>query len=87
MTAEDNQEIQSTAPLKQPRELFVEFAVVVLAMVVGTLLILPWSQHPLHLVAGFIIGALVGYRRRTSRLFMYFLLLSVVVLSGLVIDQ
>lgn len=67
--------------------LYQSASTIVLSAMTGLLLALPIAepswQGALLLVAFTVLGGLIGYRRRTSRVFFYISALSVLVLSSL----
>ena len=74
---------------------FYRTACVVLGALMGLLIVLPltlgFGSSPLRtlsaLVIGTLLGGAVGYRRRESRLFLYFSIVSVALLSGVLVSS
>lgn len=72
-----------------PYKVFQQFSTILLAGITGVLILLPlgMSHSPEYLhwfaLLGFSAGTLVGYRRRESRMFFYYCLAAVVMLSCL----
>jgi hypothetical protein len=65
----------------------VGFAVISLSIITGGLAILPWNQSPWAVLLGAALGAIIGYRRRSSRIFMYFLLVAVLALANTILNS
>lgn len=65
--------------------MFIRYANIVLGGLLGVLIAIPVSSEaPFQLILGLVLGALVGYRRRDSRLFMYMTIVFVLILSSLI---
>ncbi|MCB0335566.1 MAG: hypothetical protein KDD62_04650 [Bdellovibrionales bacterium] len=67
-------------------QIFLHGATIVLSALLGTLLALPLlgSGLPAPLIAvGAVLGALIGWRRKESRFFFYFVLLGVLAMASL----
>jgi hypothetical protein len=84
----------STSSSKYQDLLFHELASIVLASFIGVLIVVPYAtilvsneQRALSLITlltGAVVGFLVGKRRCKSRLFMYFCMLVVIILSTII---